>query len=77
MKPHLESCAQFQVPRTRKTEVNSAESCQDYQGAGAHMEKLRELGLYSPKKKRFEGILLLSSATEWEVREQSEPNSSQ
>lgn len=41
------------------------------------MEKLRELGLYSLKKKRFGEILLLSSTNEWQVREKSESNSSQ
>ncbi|KAK4832254.1 hypothetical protein QYF61_021606 [Mycteria americana] len=40
-------------------------------------ERVRELGWFSPKKRRLRGILLLSPATSWEVTEMVEPDSFQ
>jgi len=40
------------------------------------MQKLRA-GFVQSNVEKASGILLLSSATEWEVREKSDPNSSQ
>ena len=72
MKPQLQPS--FRSPGQER--VNSAKSYQDCQGDGAHMQKLRA-GFVQSNVEKASGILLLSSATEWEVREKSDPNSSQ